>query len=381
MKISVKIVLLISAYKCIALLATVSAASNSALNGPAACLPINDPCGIGVDGFNGAKCCKGTFCVAGACKVLGNISTPPKAGKQPPHPILGPHPKTPNNPLLQQACREKLKGSGCGDSPIDAIGQFCVCQCSDIIATSEKFASSCIPTREDRIKLIRSCREYKIYGRASTSKINYDKSLAFSMHGGKMESYFGVTLRPYAQQKMKRYDYSSPSYIRYLGYPIFISLQQRDSISADFTTKIKAEMDFFINQKSQCMMKSKSRKHNHLVQIVARPSTDLSAPKKQYANSVRNDGYNVGAVSGHNLSFLKATLDGIDKDPEMKGYYFVIDNPPVHSSTDLGKYVHSRGCQYAYLPPYSTELNPIEQFWSVVKSKVKRNKFWKKNLS
>lgn len=28
-----------------------------------------------------------------------------------------------------------------------------------------------------------------------------------------------------------------------------------------------------------------------------------------------------------------------------------------------------------YLPPYSPELNPIEQFWSLVKNRVKRSKF------
>ena len=31
-----------------------------------------------------------------------------------------------------------------------------------------------------------------------------------------------------------------------------------------------------------------------------------------------------------------------------------------------------------YLPPYFPELNPIEQFWLVVKSKVKQNKFLEK---
>lgn len=31
-----------------------------------------------------------------------------------------------------------------------------------------------------------------------------------------------------------------------------------------------------------------------------------------------------------------------------------------------------------YLPPYSPEQNPIEQFWSVIKNKAKRNKFLEK---
>ncbi|GAN11278.1 conserved hypothetical protein [Mucor ambiguus] len=90
------------------------------------------------------------------------------------------------------------------------------------------------------------------------------------------------------------------------------------------------------------------------------------------------DGYSIGTVTGHYLSFLKATLDEMNKYPEMKGHYLVMDNAPIHSSTGIGKYIHSQGYRCAYLPPYSPELNPIEQFWSVVKSKVKRNKFLEK---
>lgn len=34
-------------------------------------------------------------------------------------------------------------------------------------------------------------------------------------------------------------------------------------------------------------------------------------------------------------------------------HYLVMDNVPIHSSTDIGKYIHSRGYCYVYLPPYS----------------------------
>lgn len=88
--------------------------------------------------------------------------------------------------------------------------------------------------------------------------------------------------------------------------------------------------------------------------------------------------YSTGTATGHYLSLLKATLDEMDRYPEMRGHYLVMGNAPIHSSTDIGKYIHSRGYQFVYLSPYSPELNPIEQFWSVVKSKAKRNKFLKK---
>ncbi|CEG75787.1 Putative Piso0_000048 protein [Rhizopus microsporus] len=92
--------------------------------------------------------------------------------------------------------------------------------------------------------------------------------------------------------------------------------------------------------------------------------------KKRKLGSV-TDGYSTGTVTGHYLSFVKMTLDEMDKHSEMKRHYLVMDNAPIHSSADIGKYIHSRGYRFVYLPPYSPELNPIEQFWSVVKSKVK----------
>lgn len=82
-----------------------------------------------------------------------------------------------------------------------------------------------------------------------------------------------------------------------------------------------------------------------------------------------------GTVAGHYVSFLKTTMDEMDQYPHMKGHDLVMDNAPIHTSEDIAKYVESRGYHCVYLPPYSPELNPIEQFWSVVKSKVKRNKF------
>ncbi|KAG0752645.1 hypothetical protein G6F62_012215 [Rhizopus arrhizus] len=97
------------------------------------------------------------------------------------------------------------------------------------------------------------------------------------------------------------------------------------------------------------------------------------------SNKKRKRGEDIGRVSkgtvtGHYVSFLKATMDEMDQYPHMKGHYLVMDNAPIHTSVDIAKYVESRGYRCVYLPSYSPELNPIEQFWSVVKSKVKRNK-------
>ncbi|KAK4517759.1 uncharacterized protein ATC70_001103 [Mucor velutinosus] len=104
---------------------------------------------------------------------------------------------------------------------------------------------------DDILIFVKSRTEYmameeciKTYGKASNSKINYDKSLAFPLHGGRMEGYFGTRLKTYTQQRMKWFDYSSPEYIKYLGYPIYYTKQQRDCFIADLTAKIKVQVEF-----------------------------------------------------------------------------------------------------------------------------------------
>ncbi|KAG1173555.1 hypothetical protein G6F70_005774 [Rhizopus microsporus] len=93
------------------------------------------------------------------------------------------------------------------------------------------------------------------------------------------------------------------------------------------------------------------------------------------AKKRKREGYvgltSTGTVTGHYFSFLKATMDEMDQYSHMKGHYLIMDNAPIHKSEDIAKYIISRGYRYAYLPSYSPELNPIEQFWSVVKSKLK----------
>ncbi|KAG1137738.1 hypothetical protein G6F37_011318 [Rhizopus arrhizus] len=59
-----------------------------------------------------------------------------------------------------------------------------------------------------------------------------------------------------------------------------------------------------------------------------------------------------GTTTGYYLNFIRKTLDEMDKNPLMKE----VTGAPI-------------------FPPYSPELNPIEQFWSVVKNKVKRGVF------
>jgi hypothetical protein len=73
------------------------------------------------------------------------------------------------------------------------------------------------------------------------------------------------------------------------------------------------------------------------------------------------DVYSTGTVTGHYLNLLKATLDEIYKYPEMQGYYLVMDDASIHSSTNTGMYIQSRGYRYIHIPSYFSGLNSIKQ--------------------
>jgi transposase len=62
----------------------------------------------------------------------------------------------------------------------------------------------------------------------------------------------------------------------------------------------------------------------------------------------------------------------LGKHPQFKGHYLKMDNASIHTNEDMRKNIESHNYGCVDLPPYSPELNPAEQFWSAVKSKLKR---------
>jgi hypothetical protein len=89
-----------------------------------------------------------------------------------------------------------------------------------------------------------------------------------------------------------------------------------------------------------------------------------------------------GTVAGHYLYFIPKTMDEMDCVPETKGYYIVMDNAHIHTADTIDAMIIERGYKCVYIPSYSPELNPIEQFWFIVKNKVKRSQFQdKENLA
>jgi transposase len=96
--------------------------------------------------------------------------------------------------------------------------------------------------------------------------------------------------------------------------------------------------------------------------------------KKRKVTGEKKAKKTVGTVIGHYFNFIANTLDVFDRHKHFKGCYLVMDNAPIHNSVQIERLVVRRDYGCVYLPPYSPELNPIEQFWSVVKSRMKRER-------
>ncbi|KAG0173949.1 hypothetical protein DFQ29_007674 [Apophysomyces sp. BC1021] len=44
-----------------------------------------------------------------------------------------------------------------------------------------------------------------------------------------------------------------------------------------------------------------------------------------------------GTVTGHYISVLKDTLDEMDKYPQIRSHYLIMDNAPIHKCEDIAK--------------------------------------------
>jgi transposase len=55
----------------------------------------------------------------------------------------------------------------------------------------------------------------------------------------------------------------------------------------------------------------------------------------------------------------------------------ILDNASIHRSIKVRELIEQAGCYLIYLPPYSPDLNPIENYWAVLKAHIKklRHKF------
>jgi len=70
--------------------------------------------------------------------------------------------------------------------------------------------------------------------------------------------------------------------------------------------------------------------------------------------------------------FVDGLLDKMNPFPEPKSV-IVMDHASMHKSADLRALVEARGMRLEFLPPYSPDLNPIEEAFTAVKAWLRAN--------
>lgn len=56
------------------------------------------------------------------------------------------------------------------------------------------------------------------------------------------------------------------------------------------------------------------------------------------------------------------------------GKVLIMDNLPAHCAKIVEDFLNERKALYVYLPPYSPELNPIEEVFSKIKHYIRKQK-------
>jgi len=76
---------------------------------------------------------------------------------------------------------------------------------------------------------------------------------------------------------------------------------------------------------------------------------------------------------GHcNAEVFETYLEKILLPAIEKGTTIVIDNASFHKSLKAKNLIKDAGCQLIYLPPYSPDLNPIENYWHKIKTAIRK---------
>ncbi len=109
--------------------------------------------------------------------------------------------------------------------------------------------------------------------------------------------------------------------------------------------------------------------------------------ERAFAKTPRNWGKNVTLLSSMSLcgmgsslavegpttrGVFEAYLERVLVPTLSPGQVVVMDNISAHKGGRVKGIVEARGCELVYLPPYSPDLNPIEQVFSKVKGLLRR---------
>ncbi|CAN3354855.1 Tc1/mariner-like transposase, DDE-like motif [Diutina catenulata] len=86
-----------------------------------------------------------------------------------------------------------------------------------------------------------------------------------------------------------------------------------------------------------------------------------------------------GTTAVHFFEFITKVLDVLDSDPNRTFKVLVMDNVSFHKGKIIGDYIKKRGYNALFIPPYSPDLNPIENYWAVLKFHVRRSEMKRNN--
>ena len=59
--------------------------------------------------------------------------------------------------------------------------------------------------------------------------------------------------------------------------------------------------------------------------------------------------------------------------PKAEKIHIILDQDGYHKSEEVKKFATENGIILHYLPPYSSDLNPIEQLWKVMNETARNN--------
>jgi transposase len=104
-----------------------------------------------------------------------------------------------------------------------------------------------------------------------------------------------------------------------------------------------------------------------------------SAPRNRGANvtllasmSVRGMGPCLAVEGPTTREVFEAYLERVPAPSLWPGQVVVMDNLSSHKGPRVRELVEARGCELAYLPAYSPDLNPIEEAFSKLKGLLRR---------
>ena len=108
--------------------------------------------------------------------------------------------------------------------------------------------------------------------------------------------------------------------------------------------------------------------------------------ERAYGQVARNRGENTSFLAALSLNGLQAPMllqgstDGVAFEAYVEqvltptlapGQVVVLDNHRIHKGHKVAELLDARGCSLLFLPPYSPDLNPIEEAFSKIKHFVK----------